>query len=166
MQDATELWDLSTTTQTALSFPLVVIGALGLWRVAGLMKLMRGRLGAHVTGQSADTPTATIVLRALLLLERVVPVSRCSRRSSVAIGYLPAANYLIFPTVLTLGLMGAARVFFDLLSKTGAEPARASLGVALRRGRGADPGGRRRAGQRSFAADPRADLGGAHQRPR
>ena len=61
----TEHWDLSTTTQTALQFPLVLFGAAGLWRAARLIDVARQRLaGPADAGASTMRSRFFRILRA------------------------------------------------------------------------------------------------------
>ena len=112
----TRNWDLSTATQSAITFPLVLLGGLGLWRIAGLIWLATGRIAP---GPPDHTPTgAPIRLRLLRFLARALQVVAVVAPLAAAAGYLPLAEFLVFRSMLTLGLIGTAIVVFDLVSRT------------------------------------------------
>jgi len=105
-------WSFTPDTQTALQFPLVVLGALGLWRVATRLDEAR----AHIA-EDADSATTVIVRRSLKAIGRVLRVIAVVAPVLGAAGYMPAAGFLVFRSTLTLGLLAAGYVVFDLLNK-------------------------------------------------
>jgi potassium efflux system protein len=109
-------FDFSPDTQTAIFFPLVLLGAAGLWRAARLIDGIRRRLIAP-TGQG-QSPTAVLGLRFLQVLTRLVRAVAVAGPLLALAGYLPAGAFLVFPTIMTLGLLGAGVVVYDLLEKT------------------------------------------------
>ncbi len=108
--------DFSQATQTAIFFPLVIFGAIGLVRAAHVVDKIRHRLTAPT--EQSQTPTAILGLRFLHALARLVRIVAVVGPLLVLAGYLPAGVYLVFPTIRTLGLLGASIVFYDLLTKT------------------------------------------------
>lgn len=111
-------WDLSTTTQSAMQFPLVLLGALALWRVAKLMQVAQRRMAAAVHGNRSDAPGTMIALRLLFVLVRVIRAIALAAPALAVLGFLPLAGFLVFRMALALGLFGGARVVFDLLNKS------------------------------------------------
>ncbi|MFO1141751.1 MAG: DUF3772 domain-containing protein [Amaricoccus sp.] len=111
-------WDLSTTTQSAMQVPLVLLGALALWRGAQLMHVAQRRMAAAVHGDSSDAPGTMIALRFLFILVRVIRATAVAAPALAALGFLPLASFLVFRTALALGLFGGTRVVFDLLNKS------------------------------------------------
>jgi potassium-dependent mechanosensitive channel len=110
-------WDLSTSTQAVLQFPLVLVGAFGLWRSAALMEVARQRILAHGGAARLDSATASIGMRFLQGLIRALRFIAVVAPLLAAAGYLPLAGFMVFRTALTLGLLGAIHVVFDLLNK-------------------------------------------------
>ena len=109
----TEHWDLSTTTQTALQFPLVLFGAAGLWRAAGLIDVARQRLAGP-----ADAGTSTMRSRFFRILVRALRAVAVAAPLLALAGFLTAAGFLVMRSAATLGLMGSALVIFDLVNRT------------------------------------------------
>ena len=105
-------WSFSTATQSALQFPLMALGALGLWRVAARLDEARLRIA-----DGDDSATSTIVRRALRVIGRILRLVAVVAPVLGAAGYMPAAGFLVFRCILTLGLLAAAFVVFDLLNK-------------------------------------------------
>ena len=56
--------------------------------------------------------------RFLYMLTRLLRLIAIAAPLLGAVGYLPAASFLVFRTAMTLGLLGGVRVLFDLLNKT------------------------------------------------
>ncbi len=111
-------WDLSTTTQSVLQYPLVLVGAVALWRAAALIKVARSRVVTLMSGDQLDSATVTIGLRFLVILSRVLRVIAVAAPLLGAVGFLPGASFFVFRTAMTLGLLGAVRVIFDLVNRT------------------------------------------------
>jgi small-conductance mechanosensitive channel len=112
-------WNLTPTTQTALQFPLVLVGALGLWRISRLITRVEGRLGEG-TGPTSrlDPTTATIIRRFMQIAARVIRIIAVVAPLLAAAGYLPAAGFLVFRSAMTLALIGGAYVVFDVLNNS------------------------------------------------
>ncbi len=110
--------DLSQAAQTVIYFPLILLGAAGLWRAARRHRHDPAAAGLALVGLAADSPTVVIGLRFLQILVRIVRALVIAAPLLAMFGYLPAAGYLVFPSILTLGLIGAAIVVNDLLTKT------------------------------------------------
>ena len=105
-------WSFTLATQSALLFPLVVLGALGLWRVADRIAEARDHIA-----EGTDSATSTIVGRLLRATGRVLRVVAVVAPLLGAAGYMPAAGFLVFRSILTIGLLAGAFVIFDLLNK-------------------------------------------------
>lgn len=118
VSSAVPRWDLSAGTQTALMFPLVLVGATGLWRVGRWIEIGRARL-AERPRKPDDSGTLMIGRRVLRILAQLVRVVAIVAPLIALAGYLPAASFLVFRSIVTLGLIGGAYVIFDLLNKTG-----------------------------------------------
>jgi len=111
-------WNLSTTTQGTLQLLPVLLGSVVLWHIARLAERRRlPAVAAH--GQVRDdSQLVAIGLRFVYLAVRLVRVVAIVSPVLALLGYLPAASFLVIRTALTLGLLGAAHVVFDLLNKT------------------------------------------------
>jgi potassium-dependent mechanosensitive channel len=105
-------WSLTTATQAAIFFPLVLLGAIGLWRVAKRLDESRALIG-----KAGDSSTHTVVARSFGVMARVLRVIAVVAPLLGAAGYMPAAGFLVFRAILTIGLLGGGYVIFDLLSK-------------------------------------------------
>ena len=105
-------WSFTLATQSALLFPLVILGALGLWRVADRIAEARDHIA-----EGTDSATSTIVGRLLRATGRVLRVVAVVAPLLGAAGYMPAAGFLVFRSILTIGLLAGAFVIFDLLNK-------------------------------------------------
>jgi small-conductance mechanosensitive channel len=112
-------WNLTATTQTALQFPLVLVGALGLWRLARFVTLIEGRIGGGAgAGARLDPTTATIIRRSMQVAARLIRIIAVVAPLLAAAGYLPAAGFLVFRSAMTLALFGGAYVIFDVLNNS------------------------------------------------
>ena len=109
-------FDFSPDTQTAIFFPLVLAGAVGLWRAARLIDKVRLRL--TVPAERGQSPTTALGLRFLQALTRLVRAVAVAGPFLSLVGYLPAGAFLIFASIMTLALLGAGIVVYDLLEKT------------------------------------------------
>jgi potassium efflux system protein len=111
-------WSLSRATQSAMQFPLVLIGSYGLWRGARLIEHIRRRVPEPAAGDRIDSATTSIGLRFLALVVQILRLIAITAPLLAAAGYTPAAAFLVFRTAMTIGLLGAIRVVFDLLNQT------------------------------------------------
>ncbi|MBB5222733.1 small-conductance mechanosensitive channel [Amaricoccus macauensis] len=107
-------WDVSQGTQVAVFYPLLVLGALGLWRASRFLRLLPLRL--HPKDMS-DAPALATGLGFLSVIARVLRVFAVVAPILGAAGYMAAGAFLVYPTILTLGLIGAGYVIYDLLCK-------------------------------------------------
>ncbi len=94
----------TSATEAVLFFPLILIAALALFRLAMLLK---NRTSAE------DHETETTVQSLGGLIWRVLLAIAIAAPLLAAIGYLQLARYLTFPTILTLGLLASLRVIYD-----------------------------------------------------
>ncbi len=112
-----ESWDLSPGTQSAVLFPLILIGAAALWRAARFIgRAIRRAEPAPGDHAAAQGPTAG--RRLLHLLVRGLQVVALAAPVLGALGYIPLAAFLVFRSALTLGLLGTCIVVYDLLKRT------------------------------------------------
>ena len=105
-------WSFSTATQSALYFPLTLLGAIGLWRVADRLDQAR-----HYIAQGQDSATTVVFRRMLHALIRVLRLIAVVAPAIGAVGFMPAASFLVFRSVATLGVFAAGYIVFDLLNK-------------------------------------------------
>ncbi len=110
-------WNLTTTTQSAMQFPLILLAAFALWRGAGLLEMVRGRMAIAAQKDGVEAPGVVIALRFLTVIHQLMRALAIAAPLIAAAGYLPLASFLVFRTALALGLLGGARVVFDLLNK-------------------------------------------------
>lgn len=110
-------WNLATTTQGTLQLVPILLGAFFLWRTARFAE--RARLRALAQGHDhEDSQLVRIGLRMVFLAVRAVRAIAIASPVLALIGFVPAASFLVFRTALTIGLLGAMHVVFDLLNKT------------------------------------------------
>ncbi len=119
-RDLMGYWQLSQVAQSVLSFPLVLAGALLLWRSSRLVDRVSGTINgdaatepdgsAHETGGMVGRNLLGLLARGARLIAVLAPVS-------AAIGYVPASAFFVAGALLTLGLVAAAFVAHDLLSR-------------------------------------------------
>ncbi len=94
----------TSATEAVLFYPIFIVTSLALFRLAFILK---NRTSA--TDHDSETAVQSLgglVWRVLLLVAVAAPVL-------ATIGYLQAARYLTFPTILTLGLLASLRVVYD-----------------------------------------------------
>ena len=111
-------WNLTTTTQATLQLFPVLLGSVALWRIAGFAERTRLRALASHGHRLDDSQLATIGLRCIYLAVRAVRTVAIAGPLLALLGFLPAASFLVVRTGLTLGLLGAMHVVFDLITKT------------------------------------------------
>ncbi len=111
-------WNLATTTQGTLQLLPVLLGSFVLWRVAAFAERIRHQALADLAHQHDDSQLVTIGLRFVFLAVRAVRAVAIVSPVLALAGFLPAASFLVIRTALTLGLLGAMHVVFDLLNKT------------------------------------------------
>ena len=110
-------WNLSTTTQSAMQFPLVLIASLALWSGSGLMRRARERMVANARKDGNEAPGMMVAQRFLITIHRLVRIIAVVAPLLAAAGYLPLASFLVFRTALALALLAGSRIVFDLLNK-------------------------------------------------
>lgn len=99
----------SPETQTVLQFPLIVLASIGLFRVARIMK------GKHETTQEASEEHESSIFAFSSFLSRLVFLIALCAPVLAAVGYFAAAQFLVWPTVITLAFLAALLVVFDLV---------------------------------------------------
>lgn len=107
-------WDVSPGTQVAVFYPLLVLGSLGLWRAARFITRLLKRL--HPAG-AGEAPALATGLGFLWAMARVLRVFAVLAPLLGAAGYMAAGGFLVYPTILSLGLVAAGYVIYDLLCK-------------------------------------------------
>ncbi len=118
VRDLTRWWELSPAAQTVLWFPTLLVGAALLWRSARQIRRLAHRMEQHGANARAEGPGSGIGVRLLRLSVPILQLVAILAPLHAAFGYIPAAAFMVFPTMVTLGLAGAAMVVFDLLNKT------------------------------------------------
>jgi small-conductance mechanosensitive channel len=113
-RDAVNALELRPATISVIYFPIILLGALALWRSAGLIEVVEGHL-APAAG-AADQGSSFLGIRFLKLLATALRAVAVLAPLLSALGYFAAAKYLVFPAVLSLGLIGSCLVVFLLLS--------------------------------------------------
>lgn len=101
--------EFSTETQAVLNFPLVAVAAYALYSLSRILKNgWSVDLNADDEVGTSDFIFSSILSRLLILFAIVAPLL-------AAIGYFAAARFLIFPSILTLGLLATVLVLFNLI---------------------------------------------------
>jgi small-conductance mechanosensitive channel len=109
-------WDFTTAETATLLFPIFVIGGLLTWQASRLLRSIRRNIVARDRGAPVGERTGTITLGILEAGERGALLVAVAAPLLAAAGFLAAASFFLFGTVLTLGLLGAGVVIFDLLT--------------------------------------------------
>jgi|LGOV01.1.fsa_nt_gb small-conductance mechanosensitive channel len=101
--------EFSTGTQAVLNFPLVAAGAFVFYRLSRILKNgWHADLNSNDETETSEFIFSSILSRLLLVFAIVAPIL-------AAIGYFAAARFLVFPPIVTLGLLATLLVLFDLL---------------------------------------------------
>lgn len=109
LQAITTQGEFSTESQAVLNFPLVAIAAYALFRLSRILKNgWNVDLNADDEIGTSDFIFSNLLSRLLFLFAIVAPIL-------AAIGYFAAARFLVFPSILTLGLLATILVLFDLI---------------------------------------------------
>ncbi|MBL4874579.1 MAG: mechanosensitive ion channel family protein [Rhodobacteraceae bacterium] len=101
--------EFSTGTQAVLNFPLVVIAAFVFYRLSGILKNgWNADLNSNDETETSEFVFSAILSRLLLIFAIVAPII-------AAIGYFAAARFLVFPSIVTLGLLATLLVLFGMI---------------------------------------------------
>ncbi len=101
--------EFSTGTQAVLGFPLVLVAAFLFYRLSRIFKTgWSADLNSNGEAETSEFIFSSILSRVLLVFAIVAPIF-------AAIGYFSAARFLVFPTIVTLGLLTTLLVLFDLI---------------------------------------------------
>ncbi len=111
-------WGGSAAVRATLSFPLLVIGGLLLWRADSLLEAMRERLVESDRAAGPQGPKSGASLWVLALLGHLVAAVAIAAPVAGAAGFTVMAGFVLFATILSLGLIGAGIVVFDLANRT------------------------------------------------
>lgn len=113
-------WEMTPAVNATFTFPLTVIGGYGLWRVGALMRSLKFNLNATQANLPAGQHMGSFGLGLTAFMERAVWGAALAAPVLAAIGFFAAAQGLLYSMILTLALIGANIVLFDLIYKTGA----------------------------------------------
>ena len=130
------LWTLPPAAAAILYFPLFVIGGYGLWRNGAILHGVRLNVIADQGTLAPAERTSVVGFGIMQSLEAAFVLAAVAVPLLGAAGYLAAARFLLFPMILTFGLLGTGVVIFDLIQKT-----RISLSPLRRKGKPAADGG-------------------------
>ncbi|HRW13778.1 DUF3772 domain-containing protein [Amaricoccus sp.] len=111
-------WELSPATQSVLWFPVILAGSLLLWRAARQIRRLAHRMERAAAADRGETSGPGISVRLVRLTVPILRLLAIFAPIHAALGYIPAAAFMVFPMLMTLGLAGSALVVFDLLNKT------------------------------------------------
>lgn len=104
-----EIGDLSEESVVILSFPLIVITALVLFRLGQFLTTQMAVHAEDEAGPSYRDRLVQLLARGAKLVAIVAP-------TLAAIGYIAAANALIYPYILTLGVMSVVLLLQKLVT--------------------------------------------------
>lgn len=96
----------TSATQAVMMFPVIVLASYALFRLSLIFKNRPGT-EEHTTKSSIQSFSGAL-WRLLLVISLAAPIL-------AAVGYLSAARYLVFPSILTLSLLAALRVLYDFI---------------------------------------------------
>lgn len=116
--DSLSGWQLSPAANSVLHFPVTLIGGWGLWRISGLLAEIQANIRLRDEALPPEERTSALTLRLVSFLERAVWLIGIGAPALAATGFFAASQATLYPMILTLGLVGAAIVLFDLMSKT------------------------------------------------
>ncbi|MFQ5437727.1 MAG: DUF3772 domain-containing protein [Paracoccaceae bacterium] len=105
--------EISDISRIFLTFPVIVISGLLLIGMGKLLNPARNAALGDSAGNAHQQRTYMLISRSLIAIGAAAPLL-------AAIGYFNAASALIFPAILTLGLIGAALVVYRVLSSLAA----------------------------------------------
>ncbi len=110
--------DTRAGTVAVAYFPLILLGSYGLVRAARLLRQIRKHMKAQDAAHSLQPQASHLGQQSLTLLGRILLLFAIAAPLHAAVGYFAAARYMIFPTIMTLGLIATGVVLFDLVNKT------------------------------------------------
>ncbi len=105
----------AAATISVLSLPLIALGALCLWRLASRIRPALKSTEPETTDASAQPEPFGLNL--IRMLRRFVVVIAIVSPILALIGYSQAAQYLLFATIRTLGVLGAVYIVFVALQR-------------------------------------------------
>lgn len=112
-------WNMTPAVNATLHFPLTLLGGYGLWRVAKLQRSLRRNIATTEASLPPEQHMSGLARELLGFIERLVWIVAFLAPGLAAVGYFAASQALLYPMILTLGLLGANLVLFDLMMKTG-----------------------------------------------
>lgn len=100
----------SRATDAVLHYPLIIVASLLLLRMGWILRTVRRNLGEEDVAADRDLYLRFVVWlgQALIVVGLVAPVL-------ATFGYANAAKYLIYPTIVTIGLFGTVRLLQGLV---------------------------------------------------
>jgi small-conductance mechanosensitive channel len=110
--------DTRAETVAVIYFPLILLGSYGLVRTARLLRQIRRSMEAQDAAHPLQPQASQLGQQFLKLLGRLLLLFAIAAPLHAAVGYFAAARYMIFPTIMTLGLIATGVVLFDLVNKT------------------------------------------------
>ncbi len=118
VDDAIGIGGLSMESQSVLLFPLILVGALVLWRAARLVEQIAATLVDDAPRAVASEETGGRIGWWLLrFLSRVLRVIAVLAPPLAAVGYVAGADFFVRAALMTLALIAAAVVVHDLASR-------------------------------------------------
>ncbi|WP_296761719.1 DUF3772 domain-containing protein [Sediminimonas sp.] len=108
--------DYTPATMAVAGFPLIVLSALLLYRLARALRRCVGEVFDEEQGDSDAAPEQSYRLRIISVLSRVTIVVALVGPLMAVVGYTAAATMLVYPTILTLALFGAVLILQQLVT--------------------------------------------------
>lgn len=115
--------DFPREAHVVASFPIVLLGGLMLFRMGNLLDLHRAEVKKKSGERNLQDRVYRILPLAVMILGAAGPVL-------AVVGYFTAANFLVFPSILTLALAGTMMIVYRIFTALFAMLARAGRGKA------------------------------------
>lgn len=101
------------TAKAALMFPMVVVGAFFLWRMARLLQTHQPR---RTLNEETEVDASPFFDRMLRIGARLLTLLALTAPVLGAAGYMAAARHLVFPAIASLALIGLVMVLHRLIT--------------------------------------------------
>ncbi len=109
-------WEMTPAAAATLEFPLFVVGGALLW---GASRILRSVRRALLQPEPAGPDrTGTITLTLIGFAERGTWLLAFAAPALAAVGFYAMADFVLYGAILTLGLVGACVVVYDLILTT------------------------------------------------
>ncbi len=112
------VWDLTSAEVATVLFPLVLAGGVLLWQVSRVLRTILRRIEERDRGAPAGERAGAISRSVLEIAQRGTWAIAFLAPLLAAAGFLAAAGYLLYSSILTLALVAAGVVLFDLITTT------------------------------------------------